>query len=129
MEPVTIAAGALITQLVRSGYQKWVEGQTESLALTGEAKDVLVMMQSDPTNNGVFVDTTSLGSSGIQMANPYSGGGRISTTHRVISELEAKGLVETVIKYDGKGHERRKFHLTHFGWILNPESGQADKVG
>ena len=129
MEPVTIAAGALITQIVQSGYEKWVKGQTEALALSDEAKDVLKKMQSDSTNNGIYIDTTHLGSSGIEMANPYEGSEGISTTHRVISELEAKGLVETVIKYDTNGREKRKFCLTHFGWILNPCTGIADKIG
>jgi len=129
MEPVTIAAGALITQIVKSGYEKWLDGQTESLALTDDAKGVLTQMQSDPTDNGVFVDTTSLGSSGVEMANPYASGEEINTTRRVIAELEAKGLVETVVRYDREGRERKDFRLTHFGWILNAGTGQADKIG
>ena len=126
MEPVTIAAGALITQVVKSGYEKWVEGQTESLALTDEAKDVLVTMQSDSSNNGMFRRMAFLGSASFRLIGVYGTNVRTEVTNRVMAELEAKGLV--VIEYDGSD-SGDLVKLTHFGWILNPETGKADKVG
>ena len=128
MEPVTIAAGALITQVVKSGYEKWVEGQTESLALTDEAKAVLTKMQSDPTDNGVFLDNTSLADHGYSMVCPYHPNLKINTTRRVVTELEAKGLV-VIVREDKDEFRDERVKLTHFGWILNPETGEADKVG
>ena len=128
MEPVTIAAGALITQVVKSGYEKWVEGQTESLALTDEAKDVLVTMQSDSSRTmACSVELAFLGSASFRVDRCLRDGMFEPTvTNRVMAELEAKGLV--VIEYDGSD-SGDLVKLTHFGWILNPETGKADKVG
>ena len=39
-----------------------------------------------------------------------------------MAELEAKGLV--TIEYDG-GESGDLVKLTHFGWILNPETGKG----
>ena len=126
MEPVTIAAGALITHVVKSGYEKWVEGQTESLALSDDAKAVLTKMQSDPTNNGMFRRMTSFGSASFLLIGVYGTKGQADVTNRVMAELEAKGLV--TVEYDGSD-SGDLVKLTHFGWILNPETGEVDKVG
>ena len=53
---------------------------------------------------------------------------KIRTTRRVIAELEAKGLVTTAREERDNFH-RKYVELTHFGWILNPQTGKADKVG
>ena len=53
---------------------------------------------------------------------------QISTTRRVIAELEAKGLVTTVREDRGE-FSSQYVKLTHFGWILNPQTGKADKAG
>ena len=129
MEPVTVAAGALITQIVKSGYEKWVDSQTESLDLTNEAREVLKQMQSDPTNNGIFAESSPLGLAGVKLLCIYGGVEEITTTWRVIAELESKGLVETIIENRRSDYDDKRINLTHFGWILNPETGQADKVG
>lgn len=124
MEPVTIAAGALITQVVKSGYEKWIEGQTESLALTDEAKAVLTRMQSDPTNNGEFLNATGLSETICRVVCRNATSIEIETTRRVIIELEAKGLIINALSgTDGK------VTLKHLGWILNPETGKVNKVG
>lgn len=125
MEPVSVAAGALITQVVKSGYAKWLEGQTESLALSDDAKAVLTKMQSDPTNNGIFRQV-AFGSGPFHLIGIYGTKGQAEVTNRVMAELEAKGLV--TIEYDGDD-SGDLVKLSHFGWILNPETGKADKVG
>ena len=84
-------------------------------------------MQSDPTNNGIFIDATGLGDPGYSLLCTHHDI-RISTTRRVVAELEAKGLVTTV-REDGGEFQREYVKLTHFGWILNPQTGEADKVG
>ena len=60
-----IAPGSLVLQAVRQAYDLWKESRTESLALSDGAKAVLGRMQSDSTNNGVFVDSTSLADSDL----------------------------------------------------------------
>ena len=126
MEPVTIAAGALITQVVKSGYEKWVEGQTESLALSDDAKAVLTKMQSDSSNNGMFRRMAFFGSASFQLIGVYGTNVRTEATNRVMAELEAKGLVTSEYAGSDSGDLVK---LTHFGWILNPETGKVDKVG
>ena len=121
-------AEALVTQAVKLVYERWKESQTESLALSDGAKAVLTKMQSDPTNNGVFLDTTCLGDRSYSMTCPYHPDLEIRTTRRVIAELEAKGLV-IVTQDDRDGLPDENVKLTHFGWILNPETGKVDKVG
>lgn len=111
---------------MKSGYEKWLESQLESLALTDEAKDVLVMMQGDPTNNGIFRQLAFLGSTSFKLVGVYGTKGQVAVTNRVIAELEAKGLV--TFEYDGTD-SGDLVKLTHLGWILNPETGLADKVG
>ena len=122
-----IAAGSLVLRAVKLTYDFWKEARTAALALSEDAKSVLGQMQSDPTNNGIFVDSTSLGDRGYSLLcthHPI----RISTTRRVLAELEAKGLV-TTDREDRGEFQLEYVKLTHFGWILNPETGKADQVG
>ena len=88
---------------------------------------VLGRMQNDPTDNGVFIDATGLADRGYSLLCTHHDI-RISTTRRVLAELEAKGLVTTV-REDGSDFQREYVKLTHFGWILNPQTGRVDKVG
>ena len=121
-------AETLAAQAVKLAYEKWKESQTGSLALSDDAKAVLKLMQSDPTDNGVFIDTTSLADRGYSIVCPYHPDIKINTTRRVIAELEAKGLVTTIL--ENKGEFRDEYvKLTHLGWILNPKTGKADKSG
>ena len=113
---------------VKLAYERWKESQTESLALSDDAKAVLTKMQSDPTDNGVFLDDTSLADHGYSLVCPYHPNLEINTTRRVVAELEAKGLV-VLVREDKDGFRDERVKLTHFGWILNPETGEADKVG
>ena len=62
------------------------------------------------------------------MICPYNAGIEIRTTRRVIAELEAKGLV-AIVREDKGEFQDEYVKLTHFGWIVNPETGKADKVG
>ncbi len=123
-----LAASSFTLRAVKTAYDLWRENKGDAaLPLSDKAKDVLEAMQSDPTNNGIFVDATSLADLGISLACTHHSI-RISTTHRVIAELEAKGLVTTV--REDRGRSKRKYvKLTHAGWILNPQTGKADKVG
>ena len=121
-------AEILVTQAVKLAYEKWRESQSESLALSDDAKAVLKQMQSDPTDNGIFMDNTSLADHGYSIVCPYHPNIEINTTRRVVAELEAKGLV-VIVRADKDGFRDEHVQLTHFGWILNPETGEADKVG
>ena len=119
-------AETLVAQAVKMAYEKWKESQTESLALSDDAKAVFTRMQSDPTNEGVFRLIRVLGPSAPRLVCVYHTEIDVEVNNRVMAELEAKGLV--TIEYDGSnGGDLVK--LTHFGWILNPETGKADKVG
>ena len=93
--------------------------------MTDEAKTLLKSMQSDTTGNGILQDITGMGTNAVHLANPYQGNGTIETTRRVVAELEAKGLIEPHRTERGTGGIK----LTHLGWILDPETGKADKVG
>ena len=119
---------AFVLLAVKLAYERWKEAQTESLALSDDAKAVLTKMQSDPTDNGVFLDNTSLADHGYSMVCPYHPSLEINTTRRVVAELEAKGLVVIVLE-DEDGFRDERVKLTHFGWILNPTTGEADKAG
>lgn len=117
----------LITQAVKIVYEKWKERGTAELELSEEASRVLRLMQSDPTDNGVFQETRGIGRSTYPMHSCYSDL-RIETTRRVIAELEAKGII-TVTRNTGGHGAIEKVTLTHFGWILNPTTGKVDKAG
>lgn len=125
---IDLAASSFTLRAVKTAYDLWRENKGDAaLPLSDGAKKVLEAMQSDPTNNGIFVDATSLADRGYSLACTHHNIS-ISTTHRVIAELEAKGLVVTAREDRGKfKHEYVK--LTHAGWILNPQTGKADKVG
>ena len=126
-EHMDISAGSLVLRAVKLTYDFWKDARTDKLALSEDAKDVLGRMQTDPTDNGVFVDATGLGDSGCSLLCTHHDI-TISTTRRVVSELEAKGLVTTVRDDRGK-FPQEHVKLTHFGWILNPKTGKVDKVG
>ena len=123
---VDLTAGALAIRAAQTAYDLWKENRAEAaLALTDDAKAVLKSMQSDTTGNGVLLDATGIGSSGLPLVNPYQSGEVVRTTRRVVAELEAKGLVEPHRTERGT----RGIKLTHLGWILDPQTGKADKVG
>lgn len=101
--------------------------KASNLDLTDEAKRVLKIMQSDESENGIFVDATGFGTSKLILINLYAEG-EITTTRRVITELEAKGVIK-IVEEDKIEHRQKKVELTRLGWILNPDTGQADKIG
>ncbi len=97
------------------GAEPTVEGDSRVVALTQEARTALRALQSI--------------SSGIAYARgpaaDYEGEipeGSFTLSRRAFLELEAKGLVIF-------HHEGRKLDLTHFGWILNPDTGRVHKIG
>ena len=118
-------AETLVAQAVKLVYDRWKESQTESLALSDGAKAALRTMQSDSSDNGIF-RRMAFGSGPFQLIGVYGTNVRTGVTNRVMAELEAKGLV--AIEYDGSD-SGDLVKLTHFGWILNPDTGEADKVG
>lgn len=119
-------AETLVAQAVKVAYEKWRESQTESLALSDDAKAVLKLMQSDSSNNGIFRLMMAYGTDVYELGCVYRTDVQTDVTNRVMAELEAKGLV--TVEYDGSDSDHL-VKLTHFGWILNPETGKADKVG
>ena len=125
---IEVAGGSLVLNAVKLAYELWKDGKAEALALSEAAKTVLATMQTDPTDNGVFMDATGDGGSGVCLQCTNHGGISISTTRRVIAELEAKGLVTTA-RDDSYTFRQEYIKLTHFGWILNPQTGEADKLG
>lgn len=123
---VDLTAGALVIRAAKTAYDLWKENRAEAaLALTDDAKAVLKSMQSDPTGNGVLLDMTGMGTSGLSLQSPYHGEDTVKTTRRVVAELEAKGLIEPHRTERGS----QGIKLTHLGWILDPQTGKADKVG
>ena len=123
---VDLTAGSLVLRAAKTAYDLWKENQTEAaLALTAEAKAVLKSMQSDTTGNGILLDMSGIGTSALPLMNPYQTSETVKTTRRVVAELEAKGLVEA--HQTARGTKGIK--LTHLGWILDPQTGKADKVG
>ena len=124
---VEIAAGSLALRAAKTAYDLWRENRSDAaLDLTDGAKAVLKSMQSDDTGNGILLGVTGIGGGGaFRLRSPYHAGETIKTTRRVVVELDAKGLVEPFQTDSGRDGIR----LTHLGWILNPETGKADKVG
>ena len=124
---VEIAAGSLAIQAAKAAYDVWRQNRSDAaLDLTDGARAVLKSMQSDDTGNGILLDMTGIGGGGaFRLRNPYHAGELVKTTRRVVTELDAKGLVEPYLTESGRGGIK----LTHLGWILNPETGKADKVG
>ena len=120
-------AASLILQAVKAAYDIWKKESVSNLELTEEAKNVLKIMQSDETGDGIFVEETVFGMSGIVLLG-LGADQQINTTRRVIAELNAKGIVATT---ESVIEDRREYRveLTHFGWILDPETGTVNKVG
>ena len=119
---------SLVTQAVKLAYDKWKESQTESLTLSDAAKIVLKTMQSDPTDNGIFVESSVLSDSDYSMTCLYHTNLEIRTTRRVMAELEAKGIA-IVAQEDRDGFKNETVKLTHFGWVLNPDTGKVERAG
>lgn len=126
-ENEVLDVASLVLQSVKAAYDVWKKEKVSSLGLTDEAKHVLETMQSDETGNGIFIDVTTFGTNKLELLGVYTRV-PISTTRRVITELEAKGIV-TITENDRKGRREQRVTLTHFGWILNPDTGQVDKIG
>ena len=123
---VDLAAGGLVIRAAKTAYDLWKENRAEAaLALTDDAKAVLKSMQSDTTGNGILLDVTGMGTSALRLLNPYQSSQVVETTRRVVAELEAKGLIEPHRTERNRGGVK----LTHLGWILDPQTGKADKVG
>ena len=124
---VDLAVGSLALRAAKTAYDLWRENRSDAaLDLTDGARDVLRLMQRDSTGNGIFRDATGIGTRSLRLVSPYNTDLRLDTTRRVITELDAKGLVEPYHSQDGRADGVK---LTHLGWILNPETGKADKVG
>ena len=47
-----VAAGSLVVRAVKLTYDFWRDARTDALALSEGAKEVLGLMQTDPTDNG-----------------------------------------------------------------------------
>lgn len=84
-------------------------------------------MQSDPTDEGIFRLIRVLGPSAPRLVCVYHTEIDIEVTTRVMSELETSRLVTIIPAYGDSGGD--KVTLTSLGWALNPETGEADKVG
>ena len=56
-------------------YDFWRDARTDALALSEGAKEVLGLMQTDPTDNGVFVDATGIAARGETQRCTESGEG------------------------------------------------------
>ena len=93
-------AASLALQAVKTAYDVWKREGVASLALTNEAKHVLKTMQSDRTGNGIFINGTGFGTSELILINVFERA-KITTTRRVVVELEAKGIVR-IVKNDKK---------------------------
>ena len=121
---VEIAAGSLAIQAAKAAYDVWRQNRSDAaLDLTDDAKAVL---KGDSTGNGILLDVTGIGGgAAFRLRSPYHGSESVQTTRRVVAELEAKGLVVPYRTERG----RSGIKLTHLGWILNPETGKADKIG
>ena len=123
---VDVAAGTLILNAVKAVYGLWKENKgAEALELTNGAMTMLRAMQSDDTDHGEVLNTTGLGTDKLSYSCPWKSEISGTSTQRVWMELEAKGLVERYVLPSG----RKGIRLTHFGWILNSETGKVDKVG
>ena len=129
---VEIAAGSLALRAAKTAYDLWRQNRSDAaLDLTDDAKTVLKAMQLDSTMNGVFADSTPLSCKGLKFVALYQSGLGMEMSYRVLAELQAKGLVEshTVSEATNRRRALTGIKLTHLGWILNPETGKADKVG
>ena len=116
---VDLAVGSLVLRAAKTAYDLWRENRSDAaLDLTDDARTVLKAMQS--TETGIVYSQGPVSS--LPEGEPHSGGGAVLLSRRTFLELEAKGLVTF-------HEEGRKLSLTHLGWILNPETGKADKVG
>lgn len=122
---LVIGAVELFRRTKRSRGKASTDGP-EGLVLSDHAKAVLTQMQSDPTDEGIFELIRFLGPSAPRLVCVYHTEIDIEVNNRVMSELEAKGLV-TIIPEHGPGGD--KVTLTSLGWALNPETGKADKAG
>ncbi|MCY4027879.1 MAG: hypothetical protein OXH75_16400 [Acidobacteria bacterium] len=129
---VEIAASSLALRAAKIAYDLWKENRSDAAVdLTDDARAVLKTMQSDATMNGVFAESTPIACKGLRFVALYQSGLGMEMSYRVLAELQAKGLVESHTAREGtNGHEELTgIKLTHLGWILNPETGKADKVG
>ena len=123
---IDATAGALALRAAKLAYDLWRENKGDSeLPLSAKAKEVLATMQKDPTENGVFLCTRGMADVGLPLTSPFATGISVETTERVMRELEAKGLVS--VDYTDGGTLR--YTLSHAGWIMNPQTGKADKIG
>ena len=97
----------------------------DRLTLSDNAKKTLKLMQSDPTEEGIFLVVRTLGPAPPTLVCLNHTEIETEITQRVITELEAKGLV--TVSLNSRGDD--KITLTSLGWTLNPETGETDKVG
>lgn len=114
-------SGFAVGLMVHSLYYLWRKFRL--LPLSDGAKAVLGLMQSDTTNNGIFIASTALADSRCRRACLYEDI-EISTTHRIVVELEDKGLIAV----EKKGTRLERAKLTYFGWRLNANARGTDKV-
>ena len=119
-----ISVVEFVPKLYRWIIKKSKDGR-ERLVLSDNAKKTLKLMQSDPTEEGIFCVVRTLGPAAPILVCISHTGIETETTQRVITELEAKRLV--TVAPNSRGED--KVTLTSLGWTLNPETGEADKVG
>ena len=110
-----LMSGIPITYSVGSHYELWKVDEGAVLELTDGAKKFIKKMQATVAGIAYLQ-----GPAADHEGETPEGGTLID--RRVFLELEAKGLV--TFHEDG-----RKLSLTHYGWILNPDTGMVDKVG
>jgi len=129
-ELVIGVAGLVLTAVglflkVKRSRKETPEHEHASLILSDTVKRTLKLMQSDPTNEGVFVVVRTLGPAAPRLVCLNHTEIDTETNQRVLGELEAKGLV--TISMNSRGDD--KVTLTPLGWDLNPETGKVDRVG
>ena len=105
-ELVIGVAGLVLTAVglflkVKRSRTKTPEQGHERLILSDTAKRTLKLMQSDPTNEGVFVVVRTLGPAAPRLVCINHTETDAETNQRVLGELEAEGLVAISLNRQG----------------------------
>ena len=123
--PIETAGTSLALNAVKLAYELWKDGKTEALALSEGAKTVLASMQTDPTDNGVFINAPGARDTACSLLCLYHPDIKIRTTRRVLAELEAKGLVAT-FREDGGTSQLEHVKLTHCRLSATPSRNRSN---
>ena len=71
---IDIAASSLAMRAAKLAYDLWRENKGDSeLPLSDKAKEVLTTMQTDPTENGVFLCNRGMADVGLPLVSPFAG--------------------------------------------------------